>query len=153
MQSCWRSQKTGRSWILSNPLFPPEKLLIHYFLYVFSCSKHTMSEYLQGSQCVSHVIVGPWCNFVTAMSLCCCDSLFRENICNLFLTLRGPVPSVLSGSCVGIEGSTSLRRASSMRRTYTTGVAGTKRNSTSLQVKFQMVSSVTEKYFTEGKFG
>ncbi|XP_014681276.1 PREDICTED: unconventional myosin-XVIIIa-like [Priapulus caudatus] len=62
----------------------------------------------------------------------------KENICNLFLTLRGPVPSVLSGSCVGIEGSTSLRRASSMRRTHTTGVAGTKRRSTALQVKFQM---------------
>lgn len=45
----------------------------------------------------------------------------------------------VSGSVVGIEGTSSLRRASSIRRTFTTGTAGVKRKSVCLQVKFQVV--------------
>ena len=44
----------------------------------------------------------------------------------------------LSGSVAGLEGSHSLRRMSSMRRTFTSGQAGIKRNSVALQVKFQV---------------
>ena len=44
----------------------------------------------------------------------------------------------LSGSVAGLEGSHSLRRMSSMRRTFTSGQAGIKRNSLALQVKFQV---------------
>ena len=56
---------------------------------------------------------------------------------DLFLTSRGPMTS-LSGSVAGLEGSHSLRRVSSMRRTFTSGQAGIKRNSVALQVKFQV---------------
>ncbi|XP_069699015.1 unconventional myosin-XVIIIa isoform X4 [Periplaneta americana] len=61
----------------------------------------------------------------------------REEVSQLFVSVRGPgVASALGGSVVGIEGTQSLRRASSIRRTFTTGTAGIKRKSVCLQVKF-----------------
>lgn len=42
----------------------------------------------------------------------------------------------MGGSVVGIEGNQSLRRASSIRRTFTAGTAAIKRKSVCLQVKF-----------------
>ena len=65
----------------------------------------------------------------------------REELSQLFVSVRGPgVSSALGGSVVGIEGTQSLRRASSIRRTFTTGTAGIKRKSVCLQVKFTVVS-------------
>ena len=61
----------------------------------------------------------------------------KNAMSDLFLTSRGPMTS-LSGSVAGLEGSLSLRRVSSMRRTFTSGQAGIKRNSVALQVKFQV---------------
>ena len=46
----------------------------------------------------------------------------------------------MSGSIVGMEGSTTLRRVGSMRRTFMSGTAGLKKRSMCLQVKFQVVS-------------
>lgn len=62
----------------------------------------------------------------------------KENISKLFVTSRGAVSLTMSGSVVGTEGTSSLRRASSIRRTYTTGPAGVKRKSICLQLKFQV---------------
>lgn len=73
------------------------------------------------------------------------DLFFRAEISELFTHVRGPT-SIISGSVVGIEGSSSLRRASSIRRSYTTGTAGLKRKSICLQVKFQVVSTVLFTY-------
>ena len=42
----------------------------------------------------------------------------KSSLSDLFLTSRGPMTS-LSGSVAGLEGSHSLRRMSSMRRTFT----------------------------------
>ena len=61
----------------------------------------------------------------------------KSNVSDLFLTSRGPMTS-MSGSVAGLEGSHHLRRMSSMRRTFTSGQAGIKRNSVALQVKFQV---------------
>ncbi|XP_066966280.1 unconventional myosin-XVIIIa-like isoform X4 [Macrobrachium rosenbergii] len=60
----------------------------------------------------------------------------KETLSRLFVFSRGPVSNTISGSVVGIEGSQSLRRASSIRRAFTTGTAGIKRKSVCLQVKF-----------------
>ncbi|GAB6030070.1 Myosin XVIIIA, variant 2 [Chamberlinius hualienensis] len=62
----------------------------------------------------------------------------KNNISRLFVTSRGPVSMTISGSVVGIEGTMSLRRASSIRRAFTTGTASIKRKSLCLQVKFQV---------------
>jgi myosin-18 len=50
------------------------------------------------------------------------------------------VAGMVSGSIVGMEGSTSLKRVGSMRRTFMSGTAGLKKRSMCLQVKFQVVS-------------
>jgi myosin-18 len=49
---------------------------------------------------------------------------------------------MVSGSIVGMEGSTSLRRVGSMRRTFMSGTAGLKKRSMCLQVKFQVDSII-----------
>lgn len=65
---------------------------------------------------------------------------FRANIKELFNSVKAPVGGMVSGSIVGMEGSTSLRRVGSMRRTFMSGTAGLKKRSMCLQVKFQVVS-------------
>ena len=65
-----------------------------------------------------------------------------DDVSTLFGSFRsGGVATVVSGSVAGLDGSSSLRRVASMRRTYTSaaGAAGIKRKSVCLQVKFQMV--------------
>lgn len=49
---------------------------------------------------------------------------------------------MLSGSIAGLEGGSqlALRRATSMRKTFTTGVAAVKKKSLCIQVKLQVVS-------------
>lgn len=52
------------------------------------------------------------------------------------MTIRGLGPSSFSGSIVGLDGTQSLRRASSIRRNFNTGTAAIKRKSACLQTKF-----------------
>jgi len=49
---------------------------------------------------------------------------------------------VLSGSIAGLEGGSqlALRRATSMRKTFTTGMAAVKKKSLCIQIKLQVVS-------------
>lgn len=61
--------------------------------------------------------------------------LYREDLSKLFVGIRGLSACSYSGSLVGIEGTQSLRRASSIRRTFTGGAAAIKRKSVCLQVK------------------
>ncbi|KAJ8956259.1 hypothetical protein NQ318_014994, partial [Aromia moschata] len=60
----------------------------------------------------------------------------KEELSKLFVSVRGLGPSSFGGSVVGIEGSQSLRRASSIRRTFSAGPAAIKRKSVCLQTKF-----------------
>ncbi|XP_016516918.1 unconventional myosin-XVIIIa-like isoform X8 [Poecilia formosa] len=63
----------------------------------------------------------------------------KKNISGLFLG-RASGTTVLSGSIAGLEGSSqlALRRATSMRKTFTTGVAAVKKKSHCIQVKLQV---------------
>lgn len=69
----------------------------------------------------------------------------RKNISGLFMG-RASGATVLSGSIAGLEGSSqlALRRATSMRKTFTTGVAAVKKKSLCIQVKLQVVSREAE---------
>ncbi len=53
----------------------------------------------------------------------------------------------LSGSIAGLEGGSqlALRRATSMRKTFTTGVAAVKKKSLCIQIKLQVVSTLNVK--------
>ncbi|XP_060901577.1 unconventional myosin-XVIIIa isoform X5 [Labrus mixtus] len=63
----------------------------------------------------------------------------KKNISGLFMG-RASGATVLSGSIAGLEGSSqlALRRATSMRKTFTTGVAAVKKRSLCIQVKLQV---------------
>ncbi|XP_055861175.1 unconventional myosin-XVIIIa-like isoform X2 [Biomphalaria glabrata] len=65
----------------------------------------------------------------------------KPNIAQLFTSTKGQTTGIVSGSVVGMEGSTSLRRVGSMRRTFV-GQAGLKKKSVCLQVKFNVDSIV-----------
>ena len=68
----------------------------------------------------------------------------RDFISGLFVMTShaGAVSTNLSGSVAGLEGGSSLRRVSSARRTFTSGMSTIKRRSICAQVKFQMVSLI-----------
>nr|XP_045015396.1 unconventional myosin-XVIIIa isoform X1 [Jaculus jaculus] len=63
----------------------------------------------------------------------------KKIISNLFLGRAGSA-TVLSGSVAGLEGGSqlALRRATSMRKTFTTGVAAVKKKSLCIQIKLQV---------------
>uniref|UniRef100_A0A8C9KR71 Myosin XVIIIA n=1 Tax=Panthera tigris altaica TaxID=74533 RepID=A0A8C9KR71_PANTA len=65
----------------------------------------------------------------------------KKIISNLFLGRAGSA-TVLSGSIAGLEGGSqlALRRATSMRKTFTTGMAAVKKKSLCIQIKLQVVS-------------
>lgn len=69
------------------------------------------------------------------------SGLRRKVISSLFAG-RGGSALVLSGSVAGLEGGSqlALRRATSMRKTFTTGVAAVKKKSLCIQIKLQVVS-------------
>lgn len=69
----------------------------------------------------------------------------RKIISSLFMS-RAAGATVLSGSIAGLEGVSqlSLRRATSMRKTFTTGVAAIKKKSLCIQIKLQVVRGEDE---------
>lgn len=71
---------------------------------------------------------------------CCCCVSFRKILSTLFMNRPGGA-AVLSSSIAGLEGVSqlSLRRATSMRKTFTTGVAAIKKKSLCIQIKLQVV--------------
>ena len=75
-----------------------------------------------------------------------------RNMSELFLKFRSGVSTTISGSFVGVEGNQSLRRASSIRRAFTSGTAGIKRHSAALQVKFQIDGLIEQLRRTRVKF-
>ncbi|BFZ18652.1 hypothetical protein BsWGS_21691 [Bradybaena similaris] len=66
----------------------------------------------------------------------------KPSVAQLFASLKSQSSGILGGSIVGAEGTTSLRRVGSMRRTFVSGQAGLKKKSVCLQVKFNVDSIV-----------
>ncbi|KAL3858074.1 hypothetical protein ACJMK2_012688 [Sinanodonta woodiana] len=66
----------------------------------------------------------------------------KSNIKDLFNSVKAPVAGMVSGSIVGMEGTTSLRRVGSMRRTFMSGTAGLKKKSMCILVKYQVDSII-----------
>uniref|UniRef100_A0AAY4CUU8 Myosin XVIIIAb n=1 Tax=Denticeps clupeoides TaxID=299321 RepID=A0AAY4CUU8_9TELE len=64
---------------------------------------------------------------------------YRKNISGLFMGRSGG-STVLSGSIAGLEGGSqlALRRATGMRKTFTTGMAAVKKKSLCIQIKLQV---------------
>ncbi|ESO91677.1 hypothetical protein LOTGIDRAFT_163407 [Lottia gigantea] len=80
-------------------------------------------------------------NPVSRNSLVLLQDSKKYNISQLFTTIKGS-GGVVSGSVAGMDGSASLRRVGSMRRTFMSGTAGLKKKSICLQIKFQVDSII-----------
>ncbi|CAG9818730.1 unnamed protein product [Phaedon cochleariae] len=97
-------------------------------------------QHLQGTNPVLYSAKG-WLKYsrenpVSRAAVTILQDSCKEDIGKLFVTIRGLGASSFGGSVVGLDGSQSLRRASSIRRTFTGGAAGIKRKSVCLQTKF-----------------
>ncbi|XP_019760217.2 unconventional myosin-XVIIIa isoform X2 [Dendroctonus ponderosae] len=97
-------------------------------------------QHLQGTNPVLYSAKG-WLkqsreNPVSRAAVAILQESCKEDISKLFVAVRGLGASCFSGSVVGLDGSQSLRRASSIRRTFTGGTAAIKRKSICLQTKF-----------------
>ncbi|XP_026474112.1 unconventional myosin-XVIIIa isoform X3 [Ctenocephalides felis] len=150
------SDRRGLLWLLDEESLYPgssdetflERLFLHYgdresqiLLRKAPGSLQFILHHLQGTNPVLYSSSG-WLrgsreNPVSKMAISILQESTKEEISSLFVSMRGLGPaSFLGGSIVGIDGSQSLRRASSIRRTFTSGAAGMKRRSVCLQAKF-----------------
>lgn len=112
-------------------------------------------EHFQGTNPVMYNAAG-WLkasreNPAAKSSVSCLHESMDKSISDMFIKYRTPI-STLSGSIVGAEGSQSLRRASSIRRAFTSGAAGIKRHSLALQVKFQIDAMMEQLRRTHATF-
>lgn len=110
-------------------------------------------QHLQGTNPVLYSATG-WIkatreNPVTKSAITVLQESTKEDVSRLFVQARGAgVCGALSGSGPGIEGSQSLRRASSIRRTFT----AVKRKNACLQVKFTVDGLIETLRRTRVKF-
>ncbi|XP_053562144.1 unconventional myosin-XVIIIa isoform X3 [Bombina bombina] len=108
-----------------------------------SKSRHFLLGHSYGTNWVEYDVTG-WLNYVkqnpasqNAVSLL--QDSQKKIISSLFAGRTGSA-TVLSGSVAGLEGGSqlALRRATSMRKTFTTGVAAVKKKSLCIQIKLQV---------------
>ncbi|XP_049839803.1 unconventional myosin-XVIIIa isoform X1 [Schistocerca gregaria] len=164
--------RRGLLWLLDEEaVFPAasdegflERLLAHYGdrehqLLLRKAPGHNqfVLQHLQGTNPVLYTATG-WLkasreNPMVRNAATLLQESSKEEMSQLFVSIRGTgVSSTLGGSVVGIEGTQSLRRASSIRRTFTAGAAGIKRKSVCLQVKFTVDGLVETLRRTRLKF-
>ncbi|CAH2003073.1 unnamed protein product [Acanthoscelides obtectus] len=149
------ADRRGLLWLLDEEAIYPgssdesfiERLFTHYgdrdhqlLIRKAPGNNQFIIQHLQGTNPVLYCAKG-WLKYsrenpVSRTAIAILQESSKEEISNLFVSVRGLGASSFSGSLVGIEGSQSLRRASSIRRTFTAGTAAMKRKSICLQVKF-----------------
>ncbi|NXE09713.1 MY18A protein, partial [Lophotis ruficrista] len=116
-----------------NPLLPSDK------------PRHFLLGHSSGTNWVEYDATG-WLNHVKHNPASQNASVLlqesQKKVISSLFAGRGGSALVLSGSVAGLEGGSqlALRRATSMRKTFTTGVAAVKKKSLCIQVKLQVVS-------------
>ncbi|NXF34365.1 MY18A protein, partial [Nyctibius bracteatus] len=114
-----------------NPLLPSDK------------PRHFLLGHSSGTSWVEYDATG-WLNHVKHNPASQNASVLlqesQKKVISSLFTGRGGSALVLSGSVAGLEGGSqlALRRATSMRKTFTTGVAAVKKKSLCIQVKLQV---------------
>ncbi|KAM9331737.1 unconventional myosin-XVIIIa-like [Pholidichthys leucotaenia] len=115
----------------------------HTFLLKSEKENHFLLGHSHGSDWVEYD-TGGWLNYAKQNPASTnATSLLQESqkklISSLFMSRAGGA-TVLSGSIAGFEGGSqlSLRRATSMRKSFTTGVAAIKKKSSCIQIKLQV---------------
>ncbi|KAL3271771.1 hypothetical protein HHI36_022241 [Cryptolaemus montrouzieri] len=148
------ADRRGLLWLLDEEAIYPgsndesfiERLFTHYsdrdhqlLLRKAPGSNQFMLHHLQGTNPVLYTAKG-WlkCSRENPVARAAINVLLescKEELSKLFVNVRGIGGSNFSGSMLGIDGTQSLKRASSMRRTFGSNVA-MKRKSICLQTKF-----------------
>ncbi|NXA76724.1 MY18A protein, partial [Thryothorus ludovicianus] len=114
-----------------NPLLPSEK------------PRHFLLGHSSGTNWVEYDATG-WLNYVKHNPASQNASVLlqesQKKVISSLFAGRGGSALVLSGSVAGLEGGSqlALRRATSMRKTFTTGVAAVKKKSLCIQIKLQV---------------
>ncbi|XP_040906951.1 unconventional myosin-XVIIIa isoform X2 [Toxotes jaculatrix] len=115
----------------------------HTFLLKSEKDNHFLLGHSHGTDWVEYDVCG-WLNYAKQNPASTnATSLLQDSqkkiISSLFMSRAGGA-TVLSGSIAGLEGVSqlSLRRATSMRKTFTTGVAAIKKKSLCIQIKLQV---------------
>ncbi|XP_047462778.1 unconventional myosin-XVIIIa-like isoform X9 [Mugil cephalus] len=115
----------------------------HTFLLKSEKENHFLLGHSHGTEWVEYDVCG-WLNYAKQNPASTnAASLLKDSqkkiISSLFMSRAGGA-TVLSGSIAGLEGASqlSLRRATSMRKTFTTGVAAIKKKSLCIQIKLQV---------------
>ncbi|XP_049896452.1 unconventional myosin-XVIIIa-like isoform X2 [Epinephelus moara] len=115
----------------------------HTFLLKSEKDNHFLLGHSHGTDWVEYDVCG-WLNYAkqnpaTTNATSLLQDSQKKIISSLFMS-RTAGATVLSGSIAGLEGVSqlSLRRATSMRKTFTTGVAAIKKKSLCIQIKLQV---------------
>ncbi|KAK9892317.1 hypothetical protein WA026_019773 [Henosepilachna vigintioctopunctata] len=148
------ADRRGLLWLLDEEAIYPgsndetfiERLFTHYsdrdhqlLLRKAPGNNQFMLHHLQGTNPVLYTAKG-WlkCSRENPIARAATNVLLestKEDLSKLFVNVRGLGSTTFSGSTLGIDGSQSLKRASSIRRTFG-GNAAMKRKSVCLQTKF-----------------
>ncbi|KAM3600864.1 uncharacterized protein V6R79_003893 [Siganus canaliculatus] len=162
VRTVWTDEARGLLWLMEEEALQPggsEETLLgrlfsyygpaegeskgHTFLLKSEKENHFLLGHSHGTDWVEYDARG-WLNYAkqnpastNAMSLL--QDSQKKIISSLFMGRVGGT-TVLSGSIAGLEGVSqlSLRRATSMRKTFTTGVAAIKKKSLCIQIKLQV---------------
>ncbi|XP_057893404.1 unconventional myosin-XVIIIa isoform X3 [Melospiza georgiana] len=114
-----------------NPLLPSDK------------PRHFLLGHSSGTNWVEYDATG-WLNYVkhnpASQNASALLQESQKKVISSLFAGRGGSALVLSGSVAGLEGGSqlALRRATSMRKTFTTGVAAVKKKSLCIQIKLQV---------------
>ncbi|XP_050299699.1 unconventional myosin-XVIIIa isoform X2 [Anthonomus grandis grandis] len=113
-------------------------------------------QHLQGTNPVLYCAKG-WLkqsreNPVSRAAVTLLQESCKEDISKLFVAIRGLGASNFSASAIGLDGSQTLRRASSIRRTFTGGPAAIKKKSICLQTKFTIDAVIETLRRTKSRF-
>ncbi|KAJ0004344.1 hypothetical protein NQD34_010558, partial [Periophthalmus magnuspinnatus] len=115
----------------------------HTFLLKSEKDHHFLLGHSHGTDWVEYNTYG-WLNYAkhnpaSSNATCLLQDSQKKIISSLIMS-RGGGATVLSGSVAGLEAVSqlSLRRATSMRKTFTTGVAAIKKKSLCIQIKLQV---------------
>ncbi|XP_058019822.1 unconventional myosin-XVIIIa [Ahaetulla prasina] len=141
--SCMGNGVQGPQLSLLFPLFPPPPALASNPLLRSNKAGHFFLGHSYGTNWVEYDTSG-WLSYVrqnpaSQNSLVLLQESQKKIISSLFAGRAGAT-TVLSGSIAGLEGGSqlALRRATSMRKTFTTGVAAVKKKSVCIQIKLQV---------------
>ncbi|XP_014213237.1 unconventional myosin-XVIIIa isoform X2 [Copidosoma floridanum] len=168
LSSCRQLERKGLLWLLDEETVCPggsdesflDRLFSHYgdrehqvLLRKAPGNNQFVLQHLQGTNPVLYTATG-WLkatreNPFAKSAITILQESNRDEVSRLFVCARGAgVSGALSGSIHGLEGSQSLRRASSIRRTFT----AVKRKNVCLQVKFTVDGLIETLRRTRVKF-